>query len=43
VKQQIEAGRVRVTITANCPEDVSPVVLLSELERLPAWIDVELE
>jgi len=43
VKQQVEAGRIRVTITANCPADVSPVGLLSELERLPGVIDVELE
>ncbi len=43
VKQQMDAGRIRVTITVNYPEDVSPVTLLSELERLPGVLDVELE
>jgi putative Mg2+ transporter-C (MgtC) family protein len=43
VKQEVEAGRIRVTITADCPEDMPPVSLLSELERLPGVTDVELE
>jgi putative Mg2+ transporter-C (MgtC) family protein len=43
VKQNVETGRLTVTVTANFPEDLSPRKLVSELRQLPGVVEVELE